>query len=64
VSDVLADPAITPGRKRAQAPVDVDRIDGQSVDLQLAQEVGYPTEFLLDAVQPGAQLGLVEGVVE
>ena len=64
VRDVLAHPAVAAGRQRAQAPVDVHRVHGQAVDLQLAQQVRHRPQARLDPVEPRLQLLGVEGIVE
>lgn len=63
--DVLAGAAVAAGGRPGQAAVLVGEVDGEAVDLELAQEVVVGgADVLGDPVGPGGQLLVVEGVVE
>lgn len=63
--DVLADAAVAAGGGAGEAAVFVGEVDGEAVDLQLAQEVvAGGADLLGDALGPGGEFLVVEGVVE
>src|SRR5699024_6939981 len=61
--DVLTHPAVTPGGRAYQAATFVDQVDGEPVDLELAQVV-FHRYFRGGPVGPGVELLGVEGVAE
>ncbi len=63
--DVLADPAVAPGRRLRQPAVLVGEVDGQAVHLQLAQVVVLdPGQLAGDPLGPGGELLVVHRVVQ
>lgn len=64
-SDVLAGAAVSAGGGAGEPAVLVREVDREAVDLEFAQEVVVGrADVPGDAVGPGGQLGVVEGVVE
>ena len=62
--DVLTDAPVAPGGQAAQPPTLVHDVDGEPVDLQLAQQRRDLPELALDAPRPRVDLLEAEGVVE
>ena len=62
--DVLAGAAVAPGGGAHQPALGVGQVDGQPVDLQLAQVGHRAAGVALDPLGPGGQLLVGEGVVE
>src|SRR5690606_12005890 len=63
--DVLTGAAVAAGRRAGEAAPLVGEVDGQAVDLELAQEVELLVAQLpVDALDPGGEILVVEGVVQ
>ena len=64
VGDVLPHPTVTASRERDHAPLLVDDVHREAVDLELAQQLRHRTEILLDPTHPRRELLAAERVVE